>query len=422
MELRTVCANGVPLIANTNPCQHGFCIGIYILTGSMYESKKDNGITHLFEHCVFRNLKKRFRRDLYELLTENGISFNASTYKEFLSFDISGIPKGLPFAAELIRAMFLPLDLTGEEFQTEKRRIKAEIREDSEKTEVRYLLGSKVWQGTALEQTIAGSCGNLDRISRKRLEEFRQSILVPENMLVYLTGSIDDDAKGTIERAVTSIPTVAGEIRDNTAPVPHRFGNRELLIHTRASDYDYLAMGFDIDNALCPVGVRDLIHGILFEGENALFYQRLSEQTALVYSYDATMEQYRNISNMHFRFEIRPEDIPSAVREVGNVFRMLREGEFSFENNLQKQLTKWELMQDDPAALNWSEAYENHILGAEPVNREAEHFGRFDGITKAQIMECAARLFRRENLTIAFRSSRRRFPAQEIEALLAELF
>ena len=418
MEWKHICGSGLRVFGETNEHLHGFCIGIYILGGSMYEGADENGITHLFEHCVFRNLKKRYDRDFYELLTRNGLSFNACTYKEFVSFEISGLPTGLPFAAELMEKMFLPFDLTAEEYRTEKQRVKAEIREESETTTLSYLLNQRAWQGTALERIIPGSCGGVERISRRRLAAFREGFLVAENMLVYLTGKIPQEAMDRVLAAAERLPVFAGPVRDNTAPVPADFGKRPRTVHRKNDSYHYIAMAFDMDNLRFPAGIRDLLYSVLFEGEDALFYQQLSERAALVYGTDSTLEQYRNISKLSFRFEIARKDIPAALKELNGLFRMLREGDFSFENALQKQLTKWELMRDDPCSLNWSMAYENHILGAEPVEPEKERFGRYAGITREDLMAAAAALFRPENLTFAMKGNVRDLKEEELLGFL----
>lgn len=418
MEWNHRCANGLRVYGATNEHLHGFCIGIYILAGSMYEGERENGITHLFEHCVFRNLKKRYDQDFYELLTRHGLVFNACTYKEFVSFEISGLPSGLPFAAELMEKMFLPFDLTAEEYRTEKQRIKAEIREESETTTLNYLLNKKAWNGTSLERTIAGTCGGVERISRKQLAAFRERFLTAGNMLVYLTGKVPQEVLPRLLTAAERIPAYQGTVLDNTAPVPADFGRRQQVVHRKASSYHYLALAFDIDNARFSAGIRDLLYSVLFEGEDALFYQQMSERTGLVYSVDSTLEQYRNISKLSFRFEVARKDIPAALRELGGLFRMLREGAFSFENCLQKQLTKWELMRDDPCSLNWSMAYENHILGAEPVEPEKPRFGRYQGITKEDLMAAAGEIFRRENLTFAVKGNVKALRDGELWGLL----
>lgn len=418
MEWRHICDNKIRIYGERNEHLHGFCIGIYILGGSMYEEEQDNGITHLFEHCVFRNLKKRYDRDFYELLTRHGLSFNATTYKEFLCFEISGLTMGLPFAADLIEKMFQPFDLTAEEYRTEKLRIKAEIREESETTTLSYLLNQKAWEGTALERTIAGSCSSVERISRRRLAAFREEFLVAGNMLVYLTGRVPQAALPRLLEAVERIPTYPGPVRDNAAPVPADFGNRPAVVHKKSDSYHYLAMAFDIDNGRFSAGIRDLLYSILFEGEDALFYQQMSERAALVYGVDSTLEQYRNVSKLSFRFEIARKDIPAALKELSKLFRMLRQGQFSFENCLQKQLTKWELMRDDPSSLNWYMAFENHILGAEPVEPDRECFGRYAGITKADLMTAAGEIFRPENLTFAVKGNVRHLREEELLGLI----
>lgn len=419
MEWKHTCTNGIRVFGETNEYLHGFCIGIYILAGSMYEGEQDNGITHLYEHCVFRNLKKHYDRDFYEQLTRHGLGLNACTYKEFVYFEISGLPTGLPFAAELMERMFLPFDLTVEEYRTEKQRIKAEIREGSETTTLNYLLNRKAWSGTTLERIIPGTCSGVERISRKRLAAFRERFLVPGNMLVYLTGKVPQTALPRLLEAVERIPTYPGPVRDNAAPVPADFGNRPAVVHKKSDSYHYLAMAFDIDNGRFSAGIRDLLYSILFEGEDALFYQQMSERAALVYGVDSTLEQYRNVSKLSFRFEIARKDIPAALKELSKLFRMLRQGQFSFENCLQKQLTKWELMRDDPCSLNWSMAYENHILGAEPVEPEKERFGRYAGITKGDLTAAAGEIFRPENLTFAVKGSVRDLREEELLGLLS---
>lgn len=421
MEWKHICENGIRVMGIRNPRLHGFCASVYILAGSMYEEEKENGITHLMEHCVFRNLKKRVEGDFFELLTSHGLTVNACTYKEFVYFYVCGPTSGLPFATELLGKMFLPFDLTAEEYRTELQRVKAEIREEAETTTLSHMLNRYCWEGTTLERTICGSCKGLDRISRKKVEEYRHRILVPGNMLVYLTGNIPDDARELIYGAVERIPTSAGPIRDNTAPVPQHFGQRSLTIHRKNADYCYLGVSFDIDNTRISAGVRDLLYSVLFEGENALFYRHMSEEKALVYSYDSALEQYRNISRLKIEFEISHKDLLSAVRELIHVLHMVRDGAFSFDNCLRKLLTRWELMLDAPGDLNWSMAYENHILGAEPIEPWAERLGRYAGITRNDLMTAAREIFRTGNLTAALKGKNGTIPEEELTAIIGGL-
>lgn len=414
--------NGIKLIDCTNAVYHSFCIGVYIKAGCMYEPEQWNGITHLYEHCVFRNIKKQYSEDFYELLTRHGLDFNACTYKEFVQFELTGIPSGVGFAADILSKLFLPFSLSAEEYHAEIKRIKAEIREESETKGLNYLLNTHVWNGTSLANTITGTCANLDRVSRKRLEQYRQSILSPGNILVCLTGNISSDHMDQIRKTLRQIPVSETDCcNDNTAPVPRNFGMRSMDVHMGHGDFYSIAMGFDIDNSRCPAAIRDLIYAILFSGDSSLFFRHLSEDNQLLYSYHAKLEQYRNISNIQVFFEVGRTDILPVICEIRRILDFLKTGEFSLENNLQKLLSNWEIQQDYVADFNWAIAFENHILGAAPVCMDKPMLGRYDAISREQIMICANEIFRKENMTFAIRGPKRRIPITEIRKEL-ELF
>lgn len=52
--------NGTRIYSLTNHDLHSFCLSLYIRAGSIFEDMTENGISHLFEHMVFRNLKNKY--------------------------------------------------------------------------------------------------------------------------------------------------------------------------------------------------------------------------------------------------------------------------------------------------------------------------------------------------------------------------
>ncbi len=405
--MEQILPNGIRLVDRRNDQYHSFCIGVYVPAGSMYESEIQNGITHLFEHCVFRNIKSRYTEDFYDLMTGHGLDFNACTYREFIQFEISGIPSGTGFAADILMGIFRPLQLSRQDFQAEMGRIKAEIREIDERNTVKALLNDHIWKGTTLANAITGRSGRLSRISRKQLEEYRKSIFFPGNVLVCLTGNIPQPEADNIVKMLSSVTLHSQQtLRTNLAPVPADFGRRCLAVHTANGRYCTMALGFDIDNATCPVGIRDLLHVTLFTGDNALFFRRLSEDKPLLYSYDAVMEQYRNISNLQVSFEIAPDDIVNVLREIRCLLEDLRNGRFSFELNLQKQLTQWQIQQDYVCDYNWAIAYDNYLLGEEPVCEDRHLLGRYANVSREEMVRCAGEIFRKCNMTLVIRGPR----------------
>ncbi len=405
--------------SSLNRAMHRFCIGVYVKAGCIYEPDELNGITHLYEHMVFRNIKSRYSEDFYELLTQNGLAFEAGTYKEFLYFTITGLPMGIKLATEILTHLFDDITIDKVDFKTEKNRVKAEIRESTEKQSLSYFADCEVWKGTTLANTILGTCRTIDSISQKKINDYKNTIITSDNVIVYATGNIDDAQMKMIEDAVVSMKISDEKSgRENVVPVPAEFQNRKPVVICKNASYHRVRISIDINNADCPFDVRDMLYTTLFVDENALIFQELSENNPLVYSYDSVFEQYKNISSLKLEYEISNKNITESIRLIFNVFNRLKIGDFNFENNLQKLMTQWEVLQDDVCDLNWSLAYENHILGDSTADYGKEKFGRYEALTKEKVMDSAKKIFKSPNISIALKGDKKHIQSLNIEDLL----
>ena len=62
MNERSVSVNGISIYSLTNPNLRSFCLSLYVRAGSIFEDLSNNGISHLFEHVVFRNIKNKYEK------------------------------------------------------------------------------------------------------------------------------------------------------------------------------------------------------------------------------------------------------------------------------------------------------------------------------------------------------------------------
>lgn len=58
MQEQELYINGTRIYSLTIIISTAFAFSLYIRAGSIFEDITENGISHLFEHMVFRNLKK----------------------------------------------------------------------------------------------------------------------------------------------------------------------------------------------------------------------------------------------------------------------------------------------------------------------------------------------------------------------------
>ena len=178
MEKRYEARSGINVYTYKNPALHGFCLSLFVRAGVMYESEGERGITHFLEHVMVRNVNKIRSGGLYPTLDKRALEFNASTYAEMVQFYVSGAKENFAVATDIITSLFEPITLSKSEIDTERRRIKAEIREADDKNSLAGFTAEVVFEGTSLGTSILGTNKSVDAINRTRLEEYRRRVFV----------------------------------------------------------------------------------------------------------------------------------------------------------------------------------------------------------------------------------------------------
>ena len=421
MQEKSVNINGINIYSLLNPNLRIFCLCLYIRAGSIFETSADNGISHLFEHIVFRNVKSKYE-NFYEELALHGMDMQGTTYKEFIQIEINGPSSEFPFAVDVLCHFFDEIKISKEEFLKEKNRIKAEIREDGDRASLDNYFNKLVWNGTEAEKEILGYCKILDGISFKKINEFRKEVFSKDNFFVYVTGNVVEKDFELLNEKVEKIDILQNESqRTNTITMNEKFFNRNGNVEVKSGYWHYIKFGFDFDSKKFSGGVLDILYSVLFKGENALVYNYLSEDNPIIYSYDSTQEQYDNIGNLNFKFEVSKAKLLDAVKIVVELLNDVKYGKFNFEASLKVEVSSAEMELDRPCNLNWSMAYYNHILKTTPIVYTDELHGRFKNVSKEQIMAAAKEIFQTKNMTVALKGNKKKINTAEIENILKNL-
>ena len=412
--------NGIKLCSMFNSNLNSFCLSLYFRAGSIFENLSNNGISHLLEHILLRNLKNRFD-NFYDLLAMHGIDLQGVTYKEFIRLTINGPYDKFDIATDILCCLFNEFCINVNEFNNEKKRIKAEIRENDERTSLDYYFNKLVWENTEAEKTVLGYCKVLDSISINKLNDFRKECLSKDNCIIYITGNVSPEDINRLKEKINMLDIQENQCkRINTVSVSNEFFHRKCVINVKNGYWNYIKIGFDINGSKYPNAVLDLLYSILFKGNKALIYNYLSEDNSIIYSYDSALEQYDNIGNMNFKFEVDKNRIDDAIMLVIKLLNDIKEGRFNFEANLKAEMYYTKMEIDRPDDLNWSLAYYNHILKTQQIDYTDDFYGRFN-ITKEQVIEAAKEIFQLKNMTIAIKGNKKKINIKNIEDVLKTL-
>lgn len=420
MEKKRITQNNIEIYHYPNDNTHSFCLSLYIKAGAMYEADKDNGITHFWEHAIFRNINHLMGGHMYDEIDKLGLYFNGATYKEFVQLYIIGAPKNFAAATDILLKVFQPLTLPADQIKTEQQRVKAEIREAEDFKSLDYFAGTYAWKDTSLRNPILGTKGNVNGFNKKRMAAYHQEMLHADNLFFYVTGCVDEEMIETFAGKVGALEVPAGGIRrENMAPKPENFGNRNLLINVKNSQYTMVQYSFDLVTTRYTYAALSLLYDILFSGENSLLHQELSEKRGMIYSFSSTLEKYSNIGRLFFVYEVAMRDLYESVEITTKELARLEE---SIEKRLALVLPEYTdnayFIYDDNEGFNWQRAYENHIMNGKTKSLE-ETRAQFLAVTPERLKEMAKEIFTRENLCLSLKADKKKIDIEKLRESVA---
>lgn len=411
----------IPIYSYANKNSNSFYLALYLRAGSMYESEVESGITHFYEHVSIRNVNKIMGGKLYEILDEFGLEFNASTYNELVQFYISGSPEHFAFATDILLKLLMPLTLDREEVDTERARIKAEIREADEKNSLLGYSLSKVFGGTPLSRSIAGTLGSVSKITARKLEEFRKSNFIKENLFLYATGRVTDNDLDMLKAAVDKCDIPEGVGRDNIACVPAPFGKREGEVHIKNADFTKVRFTFDIDMRNFGVCELDLLYDILLSGYSSEFFIEMSEKRGLFYDVTGSLERYKNIGTFAFSYEVKRKRLYEALEITVKILhsmgcRVLEEHKCMKAGYVDNAY----MLLDEPRELNFTFAYDNHIMNLGYSGIDARR-AAYERVAPEDIRAAAEKLFKSNNLTLTFKGDKKKIDTVKVKEIIFKL-
>ncbi len=410
--------NGIDIYSYKNPNLHGFCISLFLRAGSMYEDEGEHGMTHFLEHVLIRNVNHCMQGELYPLLDKKGLEFNASTYSEMVQFYAVGSSKNFKTGAELISRIIAPIGIAKKDFDAERERIRAEIRESDDRTSLSSFASRIVHEGTSLSRPILGTLGDIAKITPSKLEGYREKVFTKENVFFYVTGNFSDSDIDCLKKLVEERYVFDGKKHDNLAPVSEKFGKREPKAHIKNADFTMLRFNFDMDMKKIPAGADDLLYDILLGGYNSRFFIEMSEKKGLFYDLTGAVEKYRNIGSLTFSYEVRGGSVYDALLMTLSILSEVKSTLLSEDSLMKTGYTdNGSLLYDDSRELNFTFAYDRHIMNL-PYRSIEERSEHYKGLTPELIRDAAREIFKPQNLTLAVKGSKKKLDQDRIEKIL----
>ncbi|MCK4301188.1 MAG: insulinase family protein [candidate division Zixibacteria bacterium] len=208
-------ANGMEIILKENHSSPMIASVVFVRSGSKYESRYDNGITHFLEHLLFDGTISLTRKELDLSIRDLGGYINAFTRKDLTAYLVlmpdQYIEYGLTVQADMLFNSVFPED----ELAKERKVVIEEIRQsaDSPGAAAEGFFTNRAYGGTSYSRPVLGYESFIENIPREAIVDYWKRYYIPSNMTALIIGDFETDAMRE------TLASIFGTIPDSTAAI-----------------------------------------------------------------------------------------------------------------------------------------------------------------------------------------------------------
>ncbi len=286
--------NGLRLVVNKMEGMLSVSIGVLVKTGSMNETKTDNGISHFIEHVMFKGTEKRSAFEISDHIDRIGAQINAFTSKELTCYYTKSTKEHAEDALEILSDIFFNSKFDKEELEKEKGVVIEEIKmsEDTPEEVCLDLLSQGYYGSKGLGQTILGSAKNIKSFSRDEVVKYMDKYYTADNVVISVAGNVD------IEKAISLVEKYFADkfTRFKSAPQARtEIPAPQNLLKSKRIEQTHI--GF----AMKGISLNDeksdafaIANIILGGGMSSRLFQKIREELGLAYSVYSYASGYKD--------------------------------------------------------------------------------------------------------------------------------
>ncbi|KKU78629.1 MAG: Peptidase M16 domain protein [Parcubacteria group bacterium GW2011_GWA2_47_7] len=287
-------ANGMKMLLVPMSDQRTATVLVLVETGSKYETKDKNGISHFLEHMCFKGTSNRPSQLIISReLDSMGAEYNAFTGHEYTGYYVKVAADHLPVALDLISDIYCNSLLKEEDIEQERGAIVGEINmyEDMPMRKVGDLFMYLVYGEQPAGWEIAGPKELVTTFSRTDFISYRTMHYVPVATTVIVAGKFaPKNVESMIKKQFASLEK--GK-KYSKLPVNDAQSKPAVLVKYKESDQTHLILGvrsFPLMHKYYPV--LGVMAAVLGGGMSSRLFQKVRTEMGLGYYVRAANDSF----------------------------------------------------------------------------------------------------------------------------------
>ncbi len=368
---KKVLPNGLRVI--TVPMKDNPTVTVLVLvgTGSKYETKKVNGISHFLEHMCFKGTSKRPKAiDISRELDALGSQYNAFTAQEYTGYYAKSDARHFQKIFDVVSDIYLNSTFPDAEIEKEKGVIIEEINmyEDTPARHVQDLFMELLYGDTPAGWNIAGEKENIPTMKRDDFVKYKKDHYVPEATVLVVAGQVKEvEVMKEVKKIFGGLPhsKKAGKTK-----VVEKQNKPEILVKFKETDQTHFVLGvrsFDLFHK--RNAVLSVLGGVLGGGMSSRLFQKLREEMGVGYYVRAYNDTYTDHGVFQISAGVDNKRIDEVIQAVLIECKKLTEEKIS-EEELEK--VKEFLIGNTKLSLESSDDIANFFGGQEVLKGEVK--------------------------------------------------
>lgn len=391
-------------------------------TGSKYETKKLNGISHLLEHLIFRGTKSYPEpTSISRALDGIGGFYNAFTDKEVLGIIFKAGSENFNLISKILAEMVTVPLLDKKELVKEKKVVVEEIsmREDNPQVLILDLWETLLYGDQPAGRLVIGSRKTVSGIFQKNLFSHLRSSFAAKNSVLIIAGNIKEkDITKIIKR---DFSVLSGGKRFKKKLVKESQREPEILLHFKKTDQTHFCLGVrtaDISAFSEKKYVLAIIASLLGGMMSSRLFVEVREKRGLAYYIRTFCEYYTDSGYLVTHAGLNNEKVIEAVKIICREYQRLKTEKVS-DQELAK--AKENLRGRLRLGLETSDSFASFFGLQEVINEEvltpSQQWQKIAKITPDDILKVAKEIFKTENLNLALIGPQRQ--GEKIRSILS---
>ena len=325
---KTELENGITILTDYMPHAYSVAVGAWIARGSRHESKEEFGLSHFYEHLVFKGTENRTALEIAHAIEDRGGNLEAYTTRQETGFYAQVESCNMPLAIDVISDMLMHPRLDKKEMEKERGVIIEEVHsyDDIPEEVAGDIFNAIHFKGCGIAHSITGNVKQVQALTRKQMLKYAHQVTDEIPLYVCASGKVNHEQ--LVELCVQKFEQ---KKVNGTVPQDIYKSNQSVKVVQKSDiTQSNLFWGLSFDRELmndrdrCAFSIFNVAMGA---GMASRLFQKVREDKGLAYSVYSTSDLYRDCVDWGVSLATDSHKLKTALDlSVAEVKKFLRHG------------------------------------------------------------------------------------------------